>query len=79
MIAVCDELDRICRKFISGSNDGDKGVHKVNWGTISRPIDCGGLGVRPTHMMNSATISKLSWRFMNEPSKLWVKELFCEV
>ena len=74
-IAICDELDRICRKLIWGSNDGVKAIHKVNWGIVTRPIYCSGLGVRPTHMINMTAISKLSWCFMNEPSKLWVRVL----
>ena len=74
-IAICDELDQICRKFIWGSNDGDKAIHKIDWAIITRLIDCGGLGVRPMHMMSTTAISTLSWCFMNNPSKLWVRVL----
>ncbi|XVE48701.1 hypothetical protein DITRI_Ditri01bG0023300 [Diplodiscus trichospermus] len=49
----CDELDRVCRNFVWGHDEGVKKIHLLDWGTLTRPMDCGGLGIRPFRLGRS--------------------------
>lgn len=44
-ISVLDEIDCIIRCFVWGHETGTRKLHLINWNTIIRPIDCGGLGL----------------------------------
>lgn len=59
--------------------DTIQGVHKlhlINWDTISRPKDCGGLGIRPMRLLNDTTLANLLWKYIHEIDKLGV-QLLC--
>ncbi|MCH84332.1 RNA-directed DNA polymerase (Reverse transcriptase), partial [Trifolium medium] len=73
---MCDDLDRIVRKFI-WKGTGGSGMHLVGWNKITQPRRYGGLGVRIARIQNVFLLGKLVWEILNSPSKLWVT-LFAE-
>ena len=53
--AVCNSIDKICRKFVWGSIDGRRKMHLCDWETLCKPKTVGGLGLRQAHLSNLAT------------------------
>ncbi|XVE72950.1 hypothetical protein DITRI_Ditri11bG0078600 [Diplodiscus trichospermus] len=45
-VALCQEIDKICRCFIWGHDGDTRKVHLVSWDTLCRPKEFGGLGIR---------------------------------
>jgi ribonuclease HI len=71
---VCDSIDQTTRNFIwKGSNN--KGIHLVNWKTVTRPKHIGGLGVRSARDANTCLLGKLVWDMVQSTNKLWVNLL----
>lgn len=54
-----DDLDKIVKKFIWGTNDGRRGLHLVKWNTVICPRNRGGLGIQDTRCSNTALLGKL--------------------
>lgn len=73
--AVCEEAERICRDFLWGSTADARKCHLINWETICRPKDEGGLGFRSLSLLNQAYMMKLAWGLVATPSKFWVRVL----
>lgn len=59
--------------LFGSSNDGHRGLHLVNWNTITCPRSHGGLGLREARLSNTAMLGKLVWCLANDRQKLWVK------
>lgn len=74
-VATLDQLDKIARSFIWGSNEGSRKQHLLSWEKICRPKCEGGLGIRLAKEMNIALLAKLGWRLLNTQDGLWVKIL----
>ena len=73
--SLCDNLDRKIRGFLWGGNAKQRKVHNVNWETVTKSKDCGGLGLRSMRQMNTAFMMKLGWRVLNEQESLWSRVL----
>lgn len=73
--AVLYDLDKHTRRCIWGSNDTRRGIHLVQWPTYCKLKDCGGLGLKQSAKMNQALLTKLAWRFINEPNSVWSRLL----
>ncbi|XP_028120068.1 uncharacterized protein LOC114317531 [Camellia sinensis] len=71
----CDEVDRINRNFLWGDTDTHKKVHLINWDTVCRTKEEGGLGLRKARDNNAALLAKLGWKILTDPNKLWCKVL----
>lgn len=71
---VCDFLDKTGRSFI-WKGTGERGMHMVNWRTVTRPKKYGGLGVRKSKEQNVALLGKLIWDIMHPNNKLWAQVL----
>ena len=41
--SICDEIDRVTRNFLWSKNNLERGMHLINWDTIARPMNEGGL------------------------------------
>lgn len=48
----------------------EKGLHLVNWDTITRPRNLGGLGIHRTREANIALLSKRVWDVLHFDEKL---------
>lgn len=47
----------------------------MSWETITKPKECGGLGLRRLEEMNKAFIAKLGWRLLQNEDCLWTQVL----
>ncbi|CAL1375573.1 unnamed protein product [Linum trigynum] len=74
-VSVCDTIDRKVRAFIWGAEDGASKTHLVNWETICKPKELGGLGMRSARALNLSYIMKLGWAFLNKSEELWIRVL----
>ena len=68
---VWSRLEKIQRDFLWGGGNLERKPHLVNWNTVCREKNRGGLGVRGLSMMNQALLCKWCWRFANERDSLW--------
>jgi hypothetical protein len=67
------EVDKSrCRFFWEGVGDQRK-FHMVNWATVCKPKDQGGLGILNTKLMNIALLLKWVWKVYQEEQGLWAE------
>lgn len=71
---VCDELHKTVIIFIWKRNTS-RGLHLVNWKTITKRRSSHGLGVRLARSQNTALHGKLVWDLMHSLTKLRVEIL----
>lgn len=65
---VCDKIDASVRDFIWGR----KNCHWVNWNSMTKHRNRGGLGIRIARQSNIALLGKHVWDILHSPNKLWV-------
>lgn len=70
---VCDKLDRLNRNFLWGVTPNKKKIHLVNWNTVCKNKDVGGLDLRKARTQNLALLMKLGWKIAQNEDSLWVK------
>lgn len=70
-MAVIHEVEKICRSFLwHGSNDCNRrGL--VRWAVVCKSKSSGGLGVKPIHLWNLASLTKHVWDLVQEKQTLW--------
>ncbi|CAL1403368.1 unnamed protein product [Linum trigynum] len=73
--SVCDYIDKKIRAFIWGSTEQGRKVHLIDWETICRPKEEGGLGLRDSTRTNEAYMLKIAWRMLTKPNDLWARVL----
>lgn len=69
--SICDEIDKRCRNFIWGDGTNARKVHLVNWETVCGSKK-GGLGLRPTRLVNQTFMLKNGWHLCSNNNFLWV-------
>ena len=70
---ILQNIDKLERAFLWSGSDKTTGAKcKVNWDTVSRPLDYGGLGVLNTFKFARALRLRWPWYEWKEPTKLWV-------
>lgn len=67
---LCAELDRLIRHFLWGGNKDHNRIHLVNWATMCKDKLVGGLGLKPSLLVNQAYFIKLGWRMISNPDSL---------
>lgn len=72
---VCDVIDKRIRSFLWGSTNHQRKCHLVNWETIVKTKDEGGLGIRSTRGMNTSFLAKLAWQLLTQKESLWAQAL----
>lgn len=70
---ICTKLDSIINAFCWGYQPSVRKLHLINWDTICRPRNEGGLGIRKFKLMNQALIAKKSWRIIQQPQSILAK------
>lgn len=50
------------RNFPWNDSSENRKYHPVNWNQVCKPVDCGGLGIRPISDMNKALLGKWIWK-----------------
>ncbi|WCJ35671.1 DNAse I-like superfamily protein [Euphorbia peplus] len=73
--SICNSLDMVSRKFLWGATTEVRRISLVNWDTVCRSRNSGGLGIRKTKEFNTALVAKLGWRILTEPDSLWARVL----
>jgi len=71
---IISSIESILNFFFLGSEDHRK-IAWVNWNTICRSKEVGGLGVRRIREFNVALLRKWCWRMLVERDSLWFKVL----
>lgn len=67
------QIDKIRRSFLWKGEENADGVHcLVNWPSVSKPKDLGGLGVPELDKFGRALRLRWLWQEWTDPSKLWV-------
>ena len=72
---VCNDIDKVCRKFVWGCMDGRRKIHLCDWDTLCKPKLVGGLGIRQAHLANLAHMTKIGWSLIHHQEELWVRVL----
>ncbi|WVZ95115.1 hypothetical protein U9M48_040917, partial [Paspalum notatum var. saurae] len=69
---VLEEFDKVRRCFLWAGNENlTGGKCKVNWPTVSRPQDLGGLGILDIHRFARALRLRWLWRQWEDPNAPW--------
>ena len=68
---LCNNIDKTVRNFIWGSSKEERKPHLINWETMTKGEDMGGLGIRVIQNMNLAFMAKLGWRLLSAKNELW--------
>lgn len=74
-VNVCDKLDRINKDFLWGDTPDKRKLHLVNWHTVCKDNDVGGLGLRKAQIQNTALLTKLGWKIVSQDNSLWANIL----
>ncbi|KAE8735747.1 THO complex subunit 1 [Hibiscus syriacus] len=65
------KLNSLMANFLWGDKEGKRRIHWVNWSTVCKPLNCGGLGVLDLNLTNRALLGKWVWKFANDKNFLW--------
>lgn len=72
---VTNHLDRVQRNFIWGTTNSTKKLHMINWDTVVKNKELGGLNIQKSRVKNDAMLTKLAWRLYKNPNSLWASLL----
>lgn len=69
---VINEIDKIRRQFLwKGASEQGKGYHLVDWQTVCKPKDIGGLGILDMRIFNQSLLLKWIWWWHKNEQKIW--------
>ena len=57
--SLYEEIDKIVRRFLWSYNNTGRKMHHVSWHVICKLQAKGGLGLKPTRLVNQAFMMKL--------------------
>ncbi|CAI9113041.1 OLC1v1013568C1 [Oldenlandia corymbosa var. corymbosa] len=69
-VSLCDEMEKLCRRFIWGGGDNTRKLSLVPWKKVCEKKEFGGLGFRNQRQMNWAFILKLGWQIVTNKEAL---------
>jgi len=73
--SLCDYIDRKIRRFLWGGTANIRKIHLAHWNIVTKPWELGGIGIHAMQQLNSAHLTKLGWRVINETYSLWSRVL----
>lgn len=73
--SICNEIERIFRRFIWADSTEKKAIHLIKWSTLCQPKLDGGIGTRNMQSMNKAFVMKLGWGILHDSDSLWASVL----
>jgi hypothetical protein len=65
-------MDKSRSRFFWEGIGNKRKYHMVDWATVCRPKEAGGLGLLNTKMMNIALMLRWIWRLYQNEEGLWV-------
>ncbi|GJS55834.1 hypothetical protein Tco_0629196 [Tanacetum coccineum] len=68
---IIKEINRLLKCFLWNRSETTKGKAKVDWSTICRPKDQGGLGLKNLQIWNQALLGKHVWNIAIKKDTLW--------
>ncbi|XP_052477448.1 uncharacterized mitochondrial protein AtMg00310-like [Gossypium raimondii] len=72
---VCDEIERIVRKFVWGVHNGSSKTALVSWDSVCQPKSHGGLGLRQLKDHNISFLMKVGFNIISNTNALWIQVL----
>lgn len=68
---VDKRLDMLRSDFLWQHNQEKKGVHLVNWKTLTLRKQQRGIGIQILRKQNQSSLMKWLWRYSNQDQSLW--------
>ncbi|KAL4273675.1 hypothetical protein GQ457_13G010160 [Hibiscus cannabinus] len=72
---VCQEMEKLTRKFVWGGSGDKTSIALLSWDTIQRSPAQGGLGLKDLHNQNKAFLMKIGYNLITDEECLWVQVL----
>ncbi|KAL4282284.1 hypothetical protein GQ457_03G032640 [Hibiscus cannabinus] len=69
---ICEDIEKLIRKFIWGSTDKSQKISLINWETLCQPLHNGGLGFRRIYDFNLAFILKIGYALVTQLDSFWI-------
>lgn len=66
-----EKLNKISRHFIWNSMPNSRNIHLVNWDSVTRPKQHGGLGVKDFTLLHIALQCKRALGLLNQNHSIW--------
>ncbi|GAV85045.1 hypothetical protein CFOL_v3_28485, partial [Cephalotus follicularis] len=61
-LSTCDSIDKLNINFLWNDWPDAHKIHLVNWETVCKQKNFGGLGIRNMRVVNEAALAKLGWQ-----------------
>ncbi|XP_048493650.1 uncharacterized protein LOC125494124 [Beta vulgaris subsp. vulgaris] len=74
-MSVLDELQKNTKRFLCNKVGQRHYISRTSWSQVCNPMKVGGLGIRDLRRWNTCFMAKLGWKFLTQPTKLWVQIL----
>ncbi|GLU13484.1 hypothetical protein SLE2022_301180 [Rubroshorea leprosula] len=72
---VCQDINKIIRKFWWGQKNDERKLCWVSWNQLSKSKHVGGMGFKDLYCFNLAMLARQAWRLLQNPNALWVRVL----
>lgn len=77
--ACINKINSLCGHFLWKGNTEGHHSAKVSWETVTKPKECGGLGIKDLGLWNKASCLKLIWMLFFQAGSVWVAWYITEV
>ncbi|KAK3219242.1 hypothetical protein Dsin_013212 [Dipteronia sinensis] len=76
LVGVANEIEKMQRSFFWGDGAVKRKLHAVDWNSLCKNKNNGGLGIGKILVKNKSLLAKWVWRFGTEDKALW-RRLIC--
>jgi hypothetical protein len=76
--SIIKHIEKLQRDFLWQGKSDKKKFNLVDWNSICKPKEDGGLGFRPLRLMNQALLGKWLWRIGEISNSLWKRILLAK-